>query len=144
MTRMTGPDCAVMSNLIKGLRQKEAHLKSIWAIYNKRSMIFYCSPFWRKNTGEYPPVSIQLNKYPLLAVEITPFWRKHEIISRVRYQYFQAARQGSSALQSQRATAFIVPCAQTSNTAKDASLLAEHGGSTTIVGDHLWWCATRA
>ena len=63
------------------LRQKGAHLKNIWAIYTKRSMISYCTPFWRKNTGEYPPVSIQLNMYPLFAVEITPFWRKHDIIS---------------------------------------------------------------
>ena len=47
-------------------------------------MISHCAPFWRKNIGEYPPVSIQLNKYPFLAVEITgnyPFWRMHEIIS---------------------------------------------------------------
>ena len=63
------------------LRQKGAHLKNIWAIYNKHSMISHCSPFWWKNTGEYPPVSIQLNKCPFLAVEITPFWRMHEIIS---------------------------------------------------------------
>ena len=55
------------------LRQKGAHLKNIWAIYTKRSMISYCAPFWRKNTGEYPPVSIQLNMYPLFAVDITPF-----------------------------------------------------------------------
>ena len=55
------------------LRQKGAHLKNIWTIYIKRSMIFCCSPSWRKTTGEYPPVSIQLNKYPLLTVEITPF-----------------------------------------------------------------------
>ena len=63
------------------LRQKGAHLKNIWAIYTKRSIISYCAPFWRKNTEEYPPVSIQLNMYPLFAVEITPFWRKHDIIS---------------------------------------------------------------
>ena len=67
------------------LRQKGAQLKNISTIYNKRSMISYYSPFWRKNTtGEYPPVSIQLDKYPLFAVEITPFWRKHEIISRAK------------------------------------------------------------
>ena len=35
------------------LRQKEAHQKITWAIYTKRSMISYCAPFWRKNTGEY-------------------------------------------------------------------------------------------
>ena len=57
------------------LRQKGAHLKNVRTIYNKHSMISHCSPFWRKNTGEYPPVSIQLNKCPFLAVEITPFWR---------------------------------------------------------------------
>ena len=45
------------------------------------SMISHCSPFWRKSTGEYPPVSIQLNKYPFSTVEVTPFWRMHEIIS---------------------------------------------------------------
>ena len=35
------------------LRQREAHLKNIWAIYTKRSMISYCAPFGRKNTGKY-------------------------------------------------------------------------------------------
>ena len=93
------------------LRQKGAHLKNIWTIYIKRSMIFYCSPFWRRNTGKYPPVYIQLDKYPLPAVAITPFWRKREIISRAKHQYFQAAQQRSSALQPHCATAFIVPCA---------------------------------
>ena len=63
------------------LRQKGAYLKNVWTIYNKHRMISACSPFWRKNTGEYPPVSIQLNKCPFLAVEIAPFWRMHEIIS---------------------------------------------------------------
>ena len=63
------------------LRQKGSHLKNVWTIYNKHSMISHCSPFRRKNTGEYPPVSIQLNKGPFLAVEITPFRRMHEIIS---------------------------------------------------------------
>jgi hypothetical protein len=53
------------------LRQKGAHQKNVWKIYNKHSMISHCALFWRKNTGEYPPVSIQLNKYPFLAVEIT-------------------------------------------------------------------------
>ena len=38
------------------LRQKGAHLKNVWTIYNKHSMISHCSPFWRKNTGEYLPV----------------------------------------------------------------------------------------
>ena len=55
------------------LRQIGAHLKNVWTIYNKHMMISHCFPFWRKNTGEYPPVSIQLNKCPFLAVEITAF-----------------------------------------------------------------------
>ena len=63
------------------LCQKGAHLKNVWTICDKNSMISHCSPFWRKNPGEYPPVSIQLNKYPFLTVEITPFWRMYEIIS---------------------------------------------------------------
>ena len=72
------PECGDASLF---LRQKGAHLKNVWTIYNKQCMISHCSPFWRKNAGEYPSVSIQLNKCPFLAVEIAPFWRMHEIIS---------------------------------------------------------------
>ena len=56
------------------LRQKGAHLKNVRTIDNKHSMISHCSPFWRKNTGEYPPVSNHLNKCPFSAVDINyPF-----------------------------------------------------------------------
>ena len=54
-------------------RQKGAHLENVWAIYKKHSMISNCSSFWGKKTEEYPPSSVQLNKYPFLAVENIPF-----------------------------------------------------------------------
>ena len=49
--------------------------------FKNHSMISHCSPFWRKNTGEYPAVSIKLIKYPFKAVEKIPFRGMDEIIS---------------------------------------------------------------
>ena len=52
-------------------------------------MISHCSPFWRKNTGEYP-LCLFSSTSTLLAIEITPFGRMHEIISE------RAVRSGST------------------------------------------------
>ena len=77
-------------------------------------------------------MSIQLNKYTFLSVVKTPFWQIDEII----FEGATFSRQQDNC---------IFPGANISNTtAVDASLLTEHGGSTTIVGDHLWWCKARA
>ena len=55
------------------LRQKGAYLENAWTIYNKHCMISYCFPFWRKNTGEYPPCVYSAQQTSLFGRRNYPF-----------------------------------------------------------------------
>ena len=64
------------------LRQKGAHLKNVWTICNKHSMISHCSPSWRKSTGGIPPRVYSAQQVPLFGSRDYPFLANERDISK--------------------------------------------------------------